>query len=446
MSNQNFYYSNRLYTVTGAGTTGSSAPIHVSGSASNGSATLSYAGSQATAEASIKFGSGYSSYPTVTISSDSGTSATTYFTGEKTDATLIPIFASDNLGQEWAPSTAYTAGLKVWFDNRLYTCISSGTSSITEPVHTAGSQTNGTATFYFEGYFGQLVAVQVDNPGTGYTYANLTVTGDGEGATISADLSPGDVNTLQANIELLTVDGRIMNCPILSGGWGYGSVTVTITGDGSGATATATLNNGSIEKINMTNYGSGYRWATVTITGNGYGAKARAIIGPYGGFGKEALNNLYARTLMFYSNISQDRNQGFDVNNDYRQLGIIKSPRQYGNTNPLTTILASACWVISGSTNTTLFPADSTITKTDDSTQFRIVTNNGASMLVQSIDNAMIKTGNNFSNEAGDVFTASAVTPPTMDKYSGDMLFIDNKQAFTPTADEAVTLRTVIKF
>jgi len=25
-------------------------------------------------------------------------------------------------------------------------------------------------------------------------------------------------------------------------------------------------------------------------------------------------------------------------------------------------------------------------------------------------------------------------------------LFIDNKQAFTPTADETVTLRTVIKF
>jgi len=196
----------------------------------------------------------------------------------------------------------------------------------------------------------------------------------------------------------------------------------------------------------MTNYGSGYRWANIVITGSGFGAKARAIIGPYGGFGKEALNNLYARTLMFYSNVSQDRNQGFNVNNDYRQLGIIKSPRQYGNTLPLTSVLASACWAIGGTANLTLFPADSIIYKTDNDAQFRIVTNTGVSLLLQSLDNASIVSGNNFRNENGDLFTVSAVTPPNVDKYSGDLMFIDNKQAFTPTADETVTLRTVIKF
>jgi len=44
------------------------------------------------------------------------------------------------------------------------------------------------------------------------------------------------------------------------------------------------------------------------------------------------------------------------------------------------------------------------------------------------------------------LFVCSTVTPPTVDKYSGDLLFIDNKEAFTPTADETVTLRTVIRF
>ena len=440
------YYSNRLYTVSSAGTTGSSAPAHLSGSASNGTATLDYAGVQATAQASIKYGSGYSSYPSITISSDSGEGASAYFTGEKTEAKILPIFAADTLGQEWQAETAYTLGLKVWFENRLYTCIEAGTSGITEPTHTASSQYNGTARFFFEGLFGQLIGIQINDPGEGYTYANLNVTGDGVGAKVSADLSPGDVNTLQANIELLTVDGRIMNCPIISGGYGYGNATITITGDGSGATAEAVLSNGRIEKLIMTNYGSGYRWANIVITGSGFGAKARAIIGPYGGFGKEALNNLYARTLMFYSNVSQDRNQGFNVNNDYRQLGIIKSPRQYGNTLPLTSVLASACWAISGTANLTLFPADSIIYKTDNDAQFRIVTNTGVSLLLQSLDNASIVSGNNFRNENGDLFTVSAVTPPNVDKYSGDLMFIDNKQAFTPTADETVTLRTVIKF
>ena len=453
--NSTVYVSTRLYKVTTAGTThASTVPSHTTGTVTNGTAallylgtpvTLTYAGTQATATASLKYGAGYSAYPTITFSSLSGTGASAYYTGVKTEASLIPIFAGDTSGQQWQASTAYTVGLKLWYSNRLYTVTSAGTSGTTAPSHTTGTLSNGTTTLYFEGLFGELVGVQVDDPGVGYTYANLNVTGDGSGAEVSADLSPGDVNTLQANIELLTVDGRITNCPVISGGFGYGAVNITITGDGSGATATAILNNGAVEKITMTNYGSGYRWATVTITGSGFGAKARAIIGPYGGFGKEALNNLYARTLMFYSNISKDRNQGFDVNNDYRQLGIIKSPRQYGNTNPLTSVLASACWVISGTANTTLFPVDSIISDDADN-RFRIVTNTGTSLLVQSIDNASIVSGVNFSNTSGDLFTVSAVTPPTIDKYSGDLLFIDNKQAFTPTADETVTLRTVIKF
>jgi hypothetical protein len=386
---QQIYFSNRLYTVATSGTTDSStAPTHLSGTVANGTATLTYVGVQATATSTIKYGAGYSSKPTITVSGAPGEGANITFTSEDSAARLIPIFEN-----------------------------------------------------------GQLTTIQIDDPGIGYTFANLNVTGDGSGAAITADLSPGDVNTLQATIELLTVDGRIMNIPVISGGWGYGGTpTVTITGDGTGAVGVATVVNGAVTKITMTSYGQGYRWANVVISGTGYGAKARAIISPYGGHAKEALNNFYARTLMFYSNISQDKNQGFDVNNDYRQLGIIKNPRQYANSNSLTSILASTCWVIAATTNTTLFPADSIITKTSDSTRFRIVTNTGTAMLVQAVDNASVAIGNNFTNENADVFTATAVTAPTADKYSGDLMFIDNRAAFTPTADQTVTLRTVIRF
>jgi hypothetical protein len=454
--NSTVYVSTRLYKVTTAGTTSvGTTPTHTTGTVTNGTAallylgvpaTLTYAGITATVSGSIKYGSGYSSYPTITVTSATGAGAGFSFTGAKTEARILPIIAADTLGQQWVLSTAYTAGLKVWYSTRLYTVTTAGTSSTVAPSHTSGSQTNGTAIFKFEGYFGQLVGVQVDDPGTGYTFANLNVTGDGSGAEIDVDLSPGDINSLQSNIELLTVDGRIMNCPVISQGYGYGAATVTITGDGSGATAVAVISNGAISKISMTNYGSGYRYANVLITGPGKGAKARAIIGPYGGYGKDALNNLFARSLMFYSNVSKDKNQGFDVNNDYRQLGIIKSPRKYNNNQPLASILASGCWVISGAANTTLFPADSIITKTGTSYRFRIVTNTGSALLVQSLDNAIISIGDSFTSANSNLFVCSGVTPPTVDKYSGDLLFIDNKQAFTPTADETVTLRTVLKF
>ena len=53
-TNVQIAYSNRLYTATTGGTLGTTAPTHTTGSATNGTATLRYAGIRATATASIE--------------------------------------------------------------------------------------------------------------------------------------------------------------------------------------------------------------------------------------------------------------------------------------------------------------------------------------------------------------------------------------------------------
>jgi hypothetical protein len=394
---QQYFVSNRLYTVTTAGTThASTAPTGtvIGTSYSNGTAAFTYVGIAASGTAVLRYGAGYDSNPRITVNTTTGSAFSASFTSIKSEAKLIAIIGDS----------------------------------------------------------GQLNQVQIDDPGIGYSAASLTITGDGTEAACSADISIGNINTLQANNELLTVSGTINNIQLISGGYAYGAAPITITGDGIGATAEATITGGRITKITMVSQGSGYTYANVSIGGNGFAATARAIISPYGGHGKNAFQELFARTLMFYSNVSRDKNQGFDVNNDYRQIGIIKNPRQYGNTYNYTSNLGSACYSIGASINTGLFVKDMLLTTPrviDGVTyqrRYRVVTVTSTGALIQDLDNDAPLVADIMTNPNNQFFSVTAVSPPTFDKYSGDLLFIDNKAGFTPSADETVTLRTIIKF
>lgn len=375
---------------------GTVAPSHTSGTANNGDVVLTYVGQPATGTAVRRFGAGYSTNPSITFTSlDQGSGAVGVVNVDKSNAKLLPIIDG-----------------------------------------------------------GQVVGVTVENPGIGYTAATIAISGTGTGATMQADLNLGDIKSLQANNEILTTAGTINAIKLVSGGYGYGVANISINGDGTGATATATINTatGRITKINITNPGQNYTFADIVITGNGQAATARAIISPYGGHGKNAPDELFARTLMFYSNVSNDLNQGVSVNNDYRQLGIIKNPRAYLANTRYQNVIGSSCYLLQGSINVAYFPKDTncTVSRVIDGTTFkrkyRVVSSTSSSVLIQSLDNDVPQLNDTFTNAATQTFTATNVTYPTIDKYSGQLMFIDNKAGFTPSDDETVTLRTVIRF
>jgi hypothetical protein len=207
-----------------------------------------------------------------------------------------------------------------------------------------------------------------------------------------------------------------------------------------------------IDRINMISSGTNYTYANVTITGNGFAATARAIISPYYGHGKNSPDELFARTIMFYSNVSTDLNQGLPVNNDYRQVGIIKNPNIYKSNLKFQQTLGSACFVVGTTVDTDFFQPDMDITTTRliDSVEYvkryRVVSLTSSTILMQSLDNDQPQINDIFENSTGQTFTVFSVGFPTVDKYSGQMMFIDNKAGFTPSAEETVTLTTVIRF
>lgn len=384
--NQQIFNGTYLYTVTGAGTTNTLAPTHTFGTRLLGTANVTFTGNAATGTAVLKYGSGYSGAPVANIVGD-GSNARVVLQVEKSEAVVSPVIE-----------------------------------------------------------YGKIVRTRIDNGGIGYTYATISPVGNGSGAEFDVDLSTGDLSTLQSNVENLAVPGAIHAIKIVSGGYGYTGATVTITGDGTGATATAVVLNGRIAKIIVQSPGSGYTRATVTITGPGFGAIARAILPPVGGHGRDVISELFSTSLAFYTTIARDKNQGFDVDNDYRQFGIIKDLQNYSNTRYYNGEIGSACWVISGTVDTAYFKNDSIIRRVSDNTRYVIVKSTNSGVLVQSIDGGVPVFSDTFKTSTNQTFIATGVNTPDVDKYSGKLLYIDNRLAFTSTADQAVSIKTVFKY
>ena len=318
-----------------------------------------------------------------------------------------------------------------------------GTGYTTANLTIVGDGTGALATAVIVG--GSITNVVFTNHGTGYTYAKCNIAGDGTNASISCNLSVGDMISNQSNVELLAVAGTIENIQVTNGGTGYTTATVAIHGDGTGASATATIVAGVITKIVITNPGAGYSYANCSITGNGTSATIRAIMSPQGGHGKNAVSELCASRMLFYSTIAGDTNQGFSISNDFQQVGIVRDIRGYGSTSRYFSSIGSPLYAfnVSGSA----FQLNDKFADSVTGSVYQVFAVNGNSMLVQNLNNS-IPAINNVINNTTRVGqnTITSITTPTIDKFSGDFLYVGNILASQSSSDQIITVKTTINF
>ena len=292
---------------------------------------------------------------------------------------------------------------------------------------------------------GQIQAINIINPGDGYTFVTIAVTGDGTGARIIADLSNGDLNTAQANVELFAINGAIDIIKVENKGSGYTYASVSIIGDGTGAVAVPVIVNGTIQSINVTNPGSGYTMASVYITGGGTGATARVIIGPIGGHGKNAVTELFAKRISFFSNLLKENNQGVAITSHFTTIGILKNVTKFVSDQRFYGVNASACFsfVYSGTApNFYDMLADQTTGK-----RYRVLAVSGTKAVVQSLDNGVLKQNTLMINStAGNSISITSVNSPDINKFSGDLLFIDNVSINQIAGQQTIVFKTTLKF
>jgi hypothetical protein len=299
---------------------------------------------------------------------------------------------------------------------------------------------------------GEITSVNVTS-GSGYSFAYVTAVdnGTGSGAEFAVSLGSLPTSSVQENIEAAAVPGTVDRISIIEHGENYavGDVLVSIIGDGDGAEAVAEVDEyGRINSVVVTNQGTGYTFANIefiNVLGGGTGATAKATISPYYGHGANAIKELQATTICISVNLTNNTSDYF-LNNDYRQLGIVKNILDLDGNN------------FSDDTGTTCY-----VIAVDDVSQYNmddeIWTNTGGRFIVAQIKESLnlvyllpniphINSNSLLSNKTTNVnnLTINSVTVPDVINVSGEILYVENRKTISREQDQIEKIRTVINF
>lgn len=300
-------------------------------------------------------------------------------------------------------------------------------------------------------------------------------------ASVQLQFGVGDIDTRQSNVELQAVNGSI---PVVNpdyGGSGYpapvyglnennavvqtGGTTIQLVGDGIGWQGRVVVENGVITGIDVINAGAGYTYANVVLnpvqSGNA-AAILRPIISPYGGHGKDSVSELYCNSLMMVTKLSIEKNKDITPTNDYRQVSIIKNIKSYGSDFFLRKATASSCAAFICEKNTINTTTYNNLEK-NDTLNFTLgntlktftlvdkaIINDKYYLLVQINDSYVPAPGSSVYKQINQslayTISINTVQSPDFDKYSGQMLYLNNRTKFSPSEDQTVIASTLISF
>ena len=274
---------------------------------------------------------------------------------------------------------------------------------------------------------------------------------------ITSDPGAGQPYKTQYDAQQAAVDGAIYRIKVTAGGSGYSSTpTVTISGNGSSATATATVAGNAVTAITVNNVGTGYNQATVTISGGGgSGATAVAVISPEGGHSSNPVHELGGFYVMNNVRLEYADGSGdFPVSNDYRRIGLIRDPFDFGTTNVATAATLSACKTItlqSGGLSGT-FVVDETITGGTSSAQGKVVNWDSTNRILkyyQDINTGFgtFQTSETISGGTSSASgTSSALGNPEVAADSGDIMYLEHRRPINRASDQIEDIKLVVEF
>ena len=285
---------------------------------------------------------------------------------------------------------------------------------------------------------------------------------------------------------------------------------VPILGDGRGAEATVVINNDSkVESVTISRGGSGYSFGTLDLESGGVpnGSVKPAfdvIIPPPGGHGADIYRELGAYNVLSYARFENDsQNPDFITGNQFAQVGIVKNPTNYNSTTNLTLDKASAVYalkLVGTGYSEAFFTADSFVTQTvglgstaigrvvsydqqtgilkywqdrrtagfnTDGTQnivpvygfeqlkftsspttggsIQISPNLGNTLYIDQNFSGVSTTINSRTYYLGQEFI-NGISNPESQKYSGDIIYVDNRPSVTRSSSQKEDVKVILQF
>lgn len=254
-----------------------------------------------------------------------------------------------------------------------------------------------------------------------------------------------DDGTDQWDVQAAAIDGGVHVVKITSGGSGYSSApAVTITGDGTGATANSTIVANTVTAVTITNPGTGYTRATVSFASGA--ATATAIISPKGGHGANPVEELGGKYVMINSRLDGSESNTISTANEFRQVGLVRDPYLYGTSTRATgsSYRQTFRYTVSGSGNFTL---DEVVTS-GSNTAFVVEWDATNSYLytTKPVNQAFASGATVTGGSSATSRTITAISTPSLESYSGDLLYVENRVPIARATDQIEDVKLIIQF
>ena len=370
--------------------------------------------------------------------------------GAQWSSTSTDIVKTVNNGTNlWASTTLFYV---ISSTNNVYKCMwnNAGATSTVEPTGTSTSELT-TA----DGYVWKFM----------YTLSTAQV----------ADFLTADfmLVTTDSTVSAAAVDGAIRHYKVERGGAGYtvGTYTsVAINGDGASATVTVVVSGGAVTSVTSTAAGTGYTFGTCDVDAiSGIGTPSTSaivtpIIGPPGGHGYNAVNELGGFYVMTNTSIASTEGSGdFVVDQDFRRVGIVLNPYNYGTTTVATasTLSALKSMTFDASPTPGTFVIDEVITGGTSGAKGKVVSWDSTNRVLKYIQTQW--TGVEITGADKNKLTAFAVaevvtgdgsatgtigslTNPEVAYYSGMSIYAEDRSPITRATDQTENIKLIVEF